>query len=73
MTLKRDWSAQVCAFPQRDPPAQENTDTHTHTQPQRRVGRQLAAQGPALWDHLTRTARELRLLAGEGLASWNLS
>ena len=64
-------SAGVCVSPERSPCSGKHR--HTHTQPQRRVGRQLAAQGPALWDHLTRTARELRLLAGEGLASWNLS
>ena len=71
VTLKRDWSAQVCAFPQRDPPPLRKTQTHTHN-PSGGWADSWAAQGPALWDHLTRTARELRLLAGEGLASWNL-
>ena len=71
VTLKWDWSAQVCAFLQRCPPAQGNTDTHT--QPQHRVGRQLSYSVSSIMGPLTRTARELRLLAGEGLASWNLS
>ena len=49
VTLKRDWSAQVCAFLQRYPPAQGNTDTHT--QPQHRVGRHLSYSVSSIMDH----------------------
>ena len=67
VTLKRDWSAQVCAFPQRDPPpAQENTDTHT--QPQRRVGRQLGCSGSSIMGPFNKNSQGVEAVGRRGFS-----
>lgn len=66
VTLKCDWSAHMCAFPQRDPPAQGNTDTHT--QPQCRVGRQLGCSGCSIMGPFNKNSQGVEAVGRRGFS-----